>query len=164
MTKILEIYTDGSHLDKLRGGRLGCGGVLVNPQGPGMGTLINSYSLELTPERLKDEIGTSEVSNPTAEMLGALEALRKFKEDLKGAIEVTIYADYNGVKYFNEGKWKCKEVYIAKIKDLISQEIQNQGLKGRVKFEWVKGHQSKSIMSREAYWNRVVDGLAKGDN
>ena len=161
--KTLEIYTDGSHLDKLKGGRLGCGGVLIDPQGNGMGTRVNSFSLELTPEHLRNEIGTAEVSNPTAEMLGCLEALRQFKSDLRGAGEVTIYADYNGVKFFNEEKWKCKEVYIAKIKDMISQEIAQQGLKGRVRFEWVKGHQSKSIMSREAYWNRIVDSLAKGE-
>ena len=60
------------------------------------------------------------------------------------------------------GTWKIKEPYIKKIKEEIDKEIKKKGLEGRIRFEWVKGHQNKSCMDSDAYWNNMVDLLAKG--
>ena len=40
--KIIDIYTDGSHLDKLNNGRLGCGGVMVDRT---TGKLLDEFGL-----------------------------------------------------------------------------------------------------------------------
>lgn len=162
MTKNIKIYTDGSHLDKQNNGRLGCGGVMVEADGKSFGKLVDSFSKELKSEELKKTIGTDKVSNPTAELLGVLTAIQQFNIP-KGA-EVTIYADYLGVKSWMNGSWKVKEPYIKKTKELIEKEIDKKGLKGRVNYEWVKGHQGKkaSVINSDAYWNDQVDSLAKG--
>ena len=47
---MIEIYTDGSHLDKQNNGRLGCGGVMVDRRiGNGVGKLLDEFSDELPP-------------------------------------------------------------------------------------------------------------------
>ena len=72
----INIYTDGSHLNKQSGhGRLGCGGVMVEDTGEGFGKLLDKFSKELLPADLERDYGSSEVSNPTAEMIGALSRL-----------------------------------------------------------------------------------------
>ena len=162
MRKIL-IYTDGSHLNKQSGhGRLGCGGVMVEDSGEGFGKLIDKFSKELLPAELERDYGSSEVSNPTAEMIGALEALRNF--NIPPDAEVIMYADYQGVQAFNQGTWKCKEPYIKKIKEETDKVIKEKHLEGRLKWAWVKGHQTKAVIktNRDAYWNDQVDSLAKG--
>lgn len=159
MNSVLDIYTDGSHLDKQHGGRLGCGGILVDKNGPGFGTKIDEYSEELTLDRLEHEFGYSAVSNPTAELIGVLQALREFY--IPPQTNVIIHADYNGVKFWMEGSWKVKEPYLKKVKEAIEHEINSKGLRGRVSYEWVKGHQ-KPTLSADAYWNNQVDHLAKG--
>ena len=159
----INIYTDGSHLNKQSGhGRLGCGGVMVEDTGEGFGKLLDKFSKELLPADLERDYGSSEVSNPTAEMIGALDALRIF--DIPKDAEVTMFADYQGVQAFNLGTWKCKEEYIKKIKDLTAQVIKEKHLEGRIKWAWVKGHQTKAVIktNRDAYWNDQVDALAKG--
>lgn len=158
--KTIHIYTDGSHLDKQNNGRLGCGGVMVEAGG-GLGSKLDEFSQELKPEWLQRYLGTSQVSNPTAEMLGALMALQRF-EIPSDADEIIVFADYEGVKAWMTGKWRCKERYIKKIKDEIDQVLIEKALTGKVKFEWVKGHQGKSVLTPGAYWNNVVDLLAKG--
>ena len=55
--KRFDIYIDGSHLDKQHNGRLGIGGVLVDLSGPGMGKLINEFSIELSPEYMNLTFG-----------------------------------------------------------------------------------------------------------
>lgn len=152
---IIDIYTDGSHFKQ--SGRLGCGGVILKD-----GKLIDEYSLELTPSYLQEIIHTSDVSNPTTEMMGVLQALRRFKIP-KGATEVNVYADYEGVSCWLEGRWKINKPYIKILYDLIHKEIKTKGLTGKIKFLWVKGHQSKSIMDPRAKWNNYVDKLAKGE-
>lgn len=153
----IDIYTDGSHLDKLNNGRLGCGGVMIDN-----GRKVDEFSEELKPEWLRKTIGTDKVSNPTAEMLGVLTALTKF--DIPDDAEVYVYADYIGCKQWNTGQWKIKEPYIKKVKELIDKVIEEKNLQGRINFEWVKGHQGQkaSIMDPHAKWNSVVDKLAKG--
>ena len=58
-----DIYTDGSHLDKQNNGRLGIGGVLIDPTGPGMGTMLNKFSIELTPEYMNLKKKNKKVSD-----------------------------------------------------------------------------------------------------
>ena len=158
--KKIDVYTDGSHLDKLNNGRLGCGGIMVDRSAGGLGKELDRFSMELKPEYMKQEFGADKCSNPTAEMVGALMALRNF--NFPPDTEIIIKADYSGVREWYMGTWKIKEPYIKKIKEEIDKEIKKKGLEGRIRFEWVKGHQNKSCMDSDAYWNNMVDLLAKG--
>lgn len=169
MSENYDIFTDGSHLEKNKkmNGRLGCGGVLVCRGNGGVGSLgrgslVGQFGKELAPDYLKKEFGADECSNPTAEMIGVLQAIMEFGPSIPKDAQITVYADYIGVKFWMEGKWRIKEPYIKKVKEAIDRAIKDQHLTGRIKYEWVKGHQSPSA-NREAYWNNVVDGLAKGE-
>lgn len=163
--KRLDIYIDGSHLNKQNKGddRLGCGGVLVNLEGPGMGTLLDSFSIQLLPDYMKMSFGAISPSNPSAELVAVLQALQHFRKDLKGVEEIVIHADYMGVSEWMEGRWRVKEPYIARIKDAVIEEIGRQGLRGKVRFSWVKGHQKNINSSPDAYWNAEADLRARGD-
>lgn len=154
MKRVVNIYTDGSHL-KHTTGRLGIGGILVIG-----GQEVAKFSREISTDFLKKNFGTTDVSNPTCEMLAALFALKIFKDKLQSTDEVHMKADYLGVQAWNLGLWRIKAPYIQKIKDAIDKEIQDQGLQGRIFFNWVKGHQ-KSILDPDALWNSKVDLLAK---
>ena len=155
----ISIYTDGSHLDKLNNGRLGCGGVMIEDKSSGYGKLIDSFGTELTPSYMIKEYGSDKCSNPTAEMIGVLCALKKFNVP-SNAKEIVIYADYIGVREWCNNKWKIKEPYIKKVKQQIDDIIGQKNLVGKIRFEWVKAHQ-KSI-NKDSYWNNYVDLLAKG--
>ena len=157
--KKLIIYTDGSHL-KHTSGRLGIGGLIVDEKS---NELISSFSEEISIDFLKKNYGTSDVSNPTCEMLACLWALKKFKNEISENDEIHMKADFIGVQNFNTGIWQTKAPYIKKIKDEIHQEIISQKLNGRIYFEWVKAHQTKAAIKtdRNAYWNDQVDSLAK---
>ena len=155
--KIVNIYTDGSHL-KHTTGRLGIGGILVEPPY----TEVDSFSQEVSVDYLKRNYGTSDVSNPTCEMLAALFALKEFRKTIKKFDEIHIKADYEGVRSWNMGLWKTKAPYIAKIKKEIDEEIKRQGIQDKIRFDWVKGHQNKSVLDPDAFWNNKVDLLAKG--
>ena len=157
MNKKLIIYTDGSHL-KHTSGRLGIGGVLLDEAE----NILGEFSEELSIDWLRTNYGTSDVSNPTCEMLATLIALKKFGDQLKDCNEVVMKADYEGVQKFNMGLWKTKAPYIKKIKEETEKEIRKLDLTGKIKFEWVKGHQKKSILSSDRIWNDYVDKLAKG--
>lgn len=154
----IYIYTDGSHL-KFKSGRLGCGGVMVDEKKQ---KIISEFSEEINPDWLEKNLGTKIVSNPTAEMIGALWALEKF--EIPKNAEVVILADYMGVQAWNQGVWKIKEAHIQKVRDLIKKVISDKKLDGRLKFDWVKGHQSKKNIDPDAVWNNYVDKLAKGEN
>ena len=161
--KKFDIFTDGSHLDKQHNGRLGVGAVLVDRDS---GTPISEYSTELSKQYMEVKFGAKECSNPTAEMVAVLHALLHFKKELQGASEVTVYADFIGVKEWLEGNWKINEPYIRKIRDEIEGEIKKQGISGKIKFSWVKGHQTKKqarVDPYQAKWNDYVDKLAKGE-
>ena len=158
--KRLDIYTDGSHLDKLNNGRLGVGGILV---GDNKKTVIDTFSEELKPEYMLSEFGAQKCSNPSAELAALLFALRHFKSHLKSATKIVVHADFVGQKSWMEGTWRIKEPYIQKIKNEIDDEIKSQGLQGKISYEWVKGHQNKSVLDPDAYWNNAVDLLAKGE-
>lgn len=150
----ITIYTDGSHFKGgSASGRLGCGGVMIVD-----GKVVDKFSLEATAEYLLKEYGTNLVSNPTMEMLGALQALRYFKKNFKKGDKIILKADYMGVRDWCTGKWKTKEPYIKLIKDDILKEIKDQKLD--LTFEWVKGHQRGN--SPDVIFNNMVDLLAKG--
>jgi ribonuclease HI len=61
------------------------------------------------------------------------------------------------------GNWRVKEPYIAKVKEAIENLIHTEGLDGKVKYAWVKGHQANSMTNPDIYWNNYVDLLAKGE-
>lgn len=163
--KRYDIYIDGSHLDKQHNGRLGIGGVIVDLSGPGMGKVKNEFSMELSPEYMSLTFGAEKCSNPSAELTALLIALGKFKKDFGPNDILVVHADYIGVKSWMEGSWKIKEPYIARIKSDIDDEIRKQNLRGRISYEWVKGHQSKDATTKDpdAFWNNYVDKLAKGE-
>lgn len=161
--KQLDIYTDGSHLDKQNNGRLGIGGVLIDPTGPSMGTMLNKFSIELTPEYMNLSFGASKCSNPSAELVAVLYSLYEFKNMIGSSDIITVHADYIGVREWMTGKWKIREPYIVRIKNDIDTEIKKQGLQGRINFEWIRGHQKLgSTPNPDIYWNNYVDSLAKG--
>ena len=96
--KQFDIYTDGSHLDKQNNGRLGIGGVLIDPTGPGMGTMLNKFSIELTPEYMNLSFGAQKCSNPSAELVAVLHALYEFRGSWGPNDIVVVHADYLGVR------------------------------------------------------------------
>jgi ribonuclease HI len=163
--KILDIYTDGSHL-KHGSGRLGIGGVLVDlTQQRPLGKKISEFGLELIPDHLRSEFGpgAETCSNPTAELTAVLVSLRQFSDYIKTADVITVHADYIGVREWMTGKWKTKEPYIARIKEEILLEIDRQGLTGKVQYAWVKGHQHYLASDPDIHWNWYVDELAKNE-
>lgn len=156
--KDVHIYIDGSHLDKLRKGRLGCGGALIID-----GKLVDTFGIELTPEFMKNKFGNENCSNPSAELVAVYFALVAFEKKLKNANSITIHADYIGVGNWMTGAWKVKEPYIKNIKDLAMSEIKRQNLINKISYSWVKGHQLNPAPGTDAYWNNFVDKLAKGE-
>lgn len=158
--KIRYIYTDGSHFKGKGGsGRLGIGGVIIDPYIGPNGKELAHFSMEILPKFVQTHYGTADVSNPTMEILAALQALDEFKDEVDSNTRIIMRQDYLGVSSWMTGKWKITKPYILKIKEEIDKIIRDRGL--TVEWQWVKGHQKST--STEAYWNNVVDGLAKGD-
>lgn len=154
------VYTDGSDL-KHTSKRLGVGGILIDPaQGGDYGKKIGEFSEELSRKEILRDYGTAECSNPFAEMVAVYKAIQQFSSIFKPGDEIIFKADYEGVSGWLSGKWKAKLPYIKQIQDEILGVLKKSPWK--VSFEWVKGHQAKSIMNPEAYWNGEVDKLAKG--
>lgn len=154
------VYTDGSDL-KHTSRRLGIGGILIDKgKGGDYGEKIGVFSEELSREELLRDYGTSDCSNPFAEMVATYRALQKFSSIFKSGDTIIFKADYEGVQNWITGKWRAKLPYIIKIRDEILDILSRSPWK--VKFEWVKGHQAKSVLSPDAYWNGEVDKLAKG--
>lgn len=159
--KTYHIYTDGSHFKNGGSGRLGIGGILIDPdKNIPLGEKISDFSIEILKDYVLVHYGTEDCSNPTMELLAALTALREFKEFLKKSSKVVLMADYEGVRNWISGTWKPKKSYIIKLVDEIKKEISSQGL--NIEFKWVKGHQKITEKTPEAHWNQVVDKLAKG--
>jgi ribonuclease HI len=153
------IYSDGSDF-KHKSGRLGIGALIIKE---GTTQILDSFGTEISREYVKLFYGTDQCSNPTMEMLAALEALKRFKKFITSPLDqVIVKADYEGVTKWNKGEWKIKAPYIQKIRDNIKEAIKELGCK--VDFQWVKGHQSLSIKDGDAYWNNLVDKLAKGES
>ena len=160
--KTYHIYTDGSHFKNGGSGRLGIGGILIDPgKNPPRGEIIEKFSMEILKDYLRVHYGTDDCSNPTMEMLAVLTALREFKEFFGKNDKIILMMDYEGVKYWIEGKWQAKKSYIRQLRDEIKKEISDQNLE--IEFKWIKGHQIVSESSNESYWNNKVDKLAKGE-
>ena len=158
--KIRYIYTDGSHFKGKGGsGRLGIGGVIVDPDFGPNGKELSHFSIEILPEFMKVHYGTADTSNPTMELLAALQALSEFKGLYDANTRIIMRQDYLGVSSWMTGKWRITKPYILKIKEEIDETIRKNNL--QVEWEWVRGHQKST--STEAYWNNVVDKLAKGE-
>lgn len=153
------VYTDGSDF-KATTKRLGIGGVLIDPGDGGYGKKIGEFSEELDREDILRDYGTDQCSNPFAEMVATYRGLQKFSAVFKPGDHIIFYSDYEGVQKWLSGEWKAKLPYIKQITEEI-QDILGRS-KFTVEFKWVKGHQPKSVMSPEAYWNGEVDKLAKG--
>ena len=154
------IYTDGSPFKGKGGsGRLGIGGVLVDPDGQGVyGKELQNFSQEILPEYIKVHYDTTDCSNPTMELYAVLFALKEFKGSYTKNDLIIIRADYMGVSEWLKGNWKINKPYIRKIKDQIYEIIKKENL--NIKFEWVRGHQKAG--TAEAHWNDRVDKLSKG--
>lgn len=160
MSKKYIVYTDGSDL-KHSSRRLGVGGILIDPsQGGDYGKKIGEFSEELSREEILRDYGTSECSNPFAEMVAIYKAIQQFSGVFKSGDKITFKSDYEGTICWLTGKWKAKLSYIKQIRDEILRLLDSSPWE--VSFEWVKGHQSKSVMSPDAFWNGEVDKLAKG--
>lgn len=160
--KTYHIYTDGSHFKNGGSGRLGIGGVLVDPdKSLPRGENIKQFSMEILKDYLSVHYGTTDCSNPTMEMLAVLTALREFKGSYGKQDKIILMMDYEGVKYWLDGTWQAKKSYIRQLRDEIKKEISNQGLD--IEFKWIRGHQKVTESSNESYWNNIVDNLAKGE-
>lgn len=156
----LHLYTDGSHFKGRNGsGRLGIGGVLIDP-GLGKGKIITELSESMSqPELTRLFGGNGNLSNPSLEMIAVLYCLREFRSQVRNS-DLVVYADYLGVREWMTGAWRTKEPYIKKLKDLIESEVMRSGVES-IRYEWVRGHQNPRT-SKEAYWNNRADWLAKG--
>jgi ribonuclease H-related protein len=148
----IEIYTDGSHKKHSLDNYIGFGAFCSYME--------KEYKLsgDCDKEILLD-YGISpltKISNPTAEFLGFAEILKIIsdfskKNDLKNYTFI-FKIDYQGVKNWINGSWKCKETYIKKIKqkcDLLLFEIPSQIL-----IEYVPAHSGNK-------YNDQADELAK---
>lgn len=163
--KTYHIYTDGSHFKNGGSGRLGIGGLIIDPdiEKPN-GKLLKTFSMEINKEYLKIHYGTEDCSNPTMEMLAVLVAIREFKKywtNTTTPTKLILMADYEGVKHWLDGTWMAKKSYIKALKDEIKKEINQQNLD--IEFMWIRGHQNKDG-DKDSYWNNKVDKLAKGEN
>ena len=161
--KIYHIYTDGSHFKNGGSGRLGIGGILIDPdKNLPRGEIKEKFSMEILKDYLKIHYGTEDCSNPTMEMMAVLTALREFKGFFGKQDKIILMMDYEGVKYWLDGTWQAKKSYIRQLRDEIKKEISSQGLD--IEFKWIRGHQKLTSISNEAYWNNEVDKLAKGED
>lgn len=147
----IEIFTDGSHKKHSVNNYIGFGAFCsyndkeYKLSGNCDQNILLEYGIE--PE--------TNISNPTAEFLGFAEILKMIHKfaNLK-KYKFVFKIDYNGVKNWMNGSWKCKETYIKKIKqkcDLLLSEIQSQIL-----IEYVPSHSGVK-------GNEEADALAKSD-
>ena len=104
--KTYHIYTDGSHFKNGGSGRLGIGGILIDPdKNPPRGEKIKEFSIEILKDYLQVHYNTTDCSNPTMEMMAVLTALREFKGFFGKHDKIILMMDYEGVKHWMEGTW-----------------------------------------------------------
>jgi len=92
------------------------------------------------------------ISNPSAEYIGFVEVLKILSKIFKKDELIIFKIDYEGVRKWTEGSWKCKEEHIKKIKQK-ADEIMKE-LTFRVSIEHVPGHSGN-------YGNEQADLLSK---
>ena len=128
----VDIYTDGSHQTS------------KNYLGLGAWCVFNGIEYRMSKECNMKMLRTygitsTKCSNPTAEFLGFSECLREFESmQLVKSCKLNFYIDYIGVKYWIEGSWKTKEIYIKKIKEECKKLMKSMSCD--VEIFHVKGH------------------------
>lgn len=144
------LYTDGSHFKKTNG-HLGCG----------IFCIYNNQEYKYSKVCDKDLLDTygiiTTVSNPTAEFIGYVEALKLLynsSKDLSG-YNIIFKIDYIGVSKWMSGEWQCKEDHIKKIKT--QADFYKAKLSCNIIIEYVLGHSGD-------YGNDQADLLAKNTN
>ena len=164
----MQIYVDGSDIK-------GTGAI-----GYGAYAEYNNKTYELSGtnesdsvKELQKKFPQATFSNPTMEMLGLLETLKKFattsehiviNQDYKGAISYGELWNYSeGSEQRPDKPWNAKEAYIKDIVDQsvdIIKQIESNG--GSVKINWVKGHQTGTSIHKKG--NDNADRVAKDRN
>lgn len=102
------------------------------------------------------EKGTK-ISNPTAEFIAFTEVLKSLSRASNPGndfdrVKITFRIDYEGIRKWMCGEWKCKKPYIKNIKEYADRVIQIN--KFEINFEDVKSHSNEK-------GNDMADGLAK---
>ena len=164
----MQIYVDGSDIK-------GTGAI-----GYGAYAEYNNKTYELSGtnesdsvKELQKKFPQATFSNPTMEMLGLLETLKKFattsehiviNQDYKGAISYGELWNYSeGSEQRPDKPWNAKEAYI---KDIVGQSVdiikQIESNGGSVKINWVKGHQTGTSIHKKG--NDNADRVAKDRN
>ena len=141
----IEIFSDGSHF-KHGDGYLGIG-VFCSYMGKEY-KLSGSCDAELLKQY---GITETNLSNPSAEFISFAETL-KLLRTVKNEYIFVFKIDYEGVRKWMSGEWKCKQPYIKKIKEKCDEYLKE--IKGKIQFEDVKGHS-------KIYGNEQADKLAK---
>lgn len=169
-SKILYVYTDGSHFKNGGSGRKGFGAYFTRFCEPSKiseslsseeGFIPKNVSIEIDQKFMEKEFGVSEleISNPTMEIAACCYALKVISENLNkldDIKEIILYADYEGVQKWLNRTWKITKPYIQKIVDLIRlYEKKITSFEIEVKYIWMKGHSGN-------YGNDMADKLAKG--
>jgi len=145
---IIEFFTDGSHSKHENNGYIGFG-IFCSYLGKEY-----EYSGHCDSEKLKEYgIENSKISNPTSEFIGFAETLKMLKnKNFRNNYTFIFKIDYEGVEKWMNGNWKCKEIYIQKIKAQCVEYLSH--INAKIKFEHVPGHSN-------VYGNEKADKLAK---
>jgi len=143
--KSCKIYTDGSHIKKSN--YIGYGACFENPENR-IYIISGKFSIKTFELRYHQK-----VSNPTAEMIAVLMAIKSLL-GLKNHF-ITIYSDYNGVQKWINGEWKITKPYIQDITNEIHR-LMKIHKKNNVNFDykWIKGHSNDKM-------NDIADTLAR---
>lgn len=163
---VIVIYTDGSHFKHVKNGFIGygayckyknveyqlsgeCNDELLKRCGIAPGTKISNPTAEfLAFAVVLSELSRASVQNvPRASVQNVPRASENFKD-----YTLLFKIDYEGVGKWMRGEWKCKEIYIKKIKAVCDALISKYNF--NVQIEYVPGHSN-------VYGNEMADKLAK---
>lgn len=128
---MLVAYTDGSFSSKT--GKVGWGFVLLNGD-----TVIHEEYGSI------DEY--TEMRNVVGECYAMIQLVSYCEE--QGITDLLCYVDYQGVKCWYEGTWKCKNGMTQRYRRFMLGSPIN------IQIEWVRGHDGNK-------WNERADDLAK---
>jgi len=145
--KIVEIYTDGSHIKGTD--KIGYGACFEDPDNnEKLYKLSNKLNMKAFEKRYHEK-----VSNPTTELIAVLMSIKSLV-GLKDHVFI-VYSDYEGVQKWLNKKWKIKKKYILDIVNEI-QRLLKEHEKNRVffAFKWIKAHSANPM-------NDLADKLAK---
>lgn len=151
MSRKIIIYTDGSHKKHSKFNYIGFGAyckyndVKYELSGTCNKTLLKTYNIS----------ENAKISNPTAEFIGFAEVLHQLSKVLTStSITLCFKIDYEGVKKWMSGEWKCKKTYIKKIKKKCDDIINKVGF--NIEIDYVPAHSND-------YGNDKADELAKNE-